>query len=485
MRTDISGAVKNILQVRANLKAESSNQETGKGVSVSFMELMSQSSLPNMNVSAGSGEPEFGLDTKSSSDAPYDTYFNPVKNVSFKEEITQEEAAGPIGSYEEEIRRILKEELGVSEEEISAAMEGLGITFLDLGNLKDLTSLVQKLTGEDVGMLFSSEAFQNVVEQVTAAAEELCAELGISKEELNALCELWMQTENAEAVEADVVTEEIPETPKDPAAVKPGEEAVTKTAAETLPKEEAAAAPKEESSMAKETPEQAKTAEDEKGVRQVMAADTEKKSDGGTGDQNLLDHFKDARPDAMHTGNVFTGQQAVSTEEFVLPQEAPQPYADQVDAFELIDQIARNVRVTVMETGASMEMQLNPEHLGKIYLNVSEREGVVRAQIATQTAVVKEALETQLVELRQSLNQQGIKVDAIEVTVSTHEFEQNLEENAKHEEQMRQQREESQKQTRRSLNLNDLDGLSGLMSEEEQLAAQIMKDNGNQVDFTA
>ena len=88
-------------------------------------------------------------------------------------------------------------------------------------------------------------------------------------------------------------------------------------------------------------------------------------------------------------------------------------------------------------------------------------------------------------ELRQSLNQQGIKVDAIEVTVGAHEFEQNLEENAREEEQMQQQMQESKKGTRRSLNLNELDGLSGLMSEEEQLAAQIMKDNGNQVDLTA
>ena len=45
--------------------------------------------------------------------------------------------------------------------------------------------------------------------------------------------------------------------------------------------------------------------------------------------------------------------------------------------------------------------------------------------------------------------------------------------------------EESQKQTRKNLNLNDLDSMSGLMSEEEQLAAQIMRDNGNQIDFTA
>ena len=131
-----------------------------------------------------------------------------------------------------------------------------------------------------------------------------------------------------------------------------------------------------------------------------------------------------------------------------------------------------------------MEMQLNPENLGKIYLNISEKEGVIRAQLAAQNEVVKEALETQMVELRQNLNQQGIKVDAIEVTVATHEFEQNLDGQAKQEEQAGEQMEQNQKKARRSLNLNDLDGLSGLMSEEEELVAKIMRNNGNQVDLT-
>ena len=33
--------------------------------------------------------------------------------------------------------------------------------------------------------------------------------------------------------------------------------------------------------------------------------------------------------------------------------------------------------------------------------------------------------------------------------------------------------------------MNQLDELSGLMSEEEMLVAKIMRDNGNSVDFTA
>ena len=307
----------------------------------------------------------------------------------------------------------------------------------------------------------------------------MCAELGITKEELNELCEAWDQMKQVEG--ADVESEAEVQKPQEQPSVEENTADVTekKVAIEAAPKEEPVVSPKEEPVTKEEAREVLETVKSP----EKTASDTEK--GGSFSEQGLLDHSKDAMPDMTNAGTVFAEQQTIKTEEFILPQEAPQPYANQADAVDFIEQIAKNVRVTVSGNMSSMEMQLNPEHLGKLYLNVTEREGIVRAQIATQNTVVKEALETQLVELRQSLNQQGIKVDAIEVTVSTHEFEQNLEENARQEEQAKRQMEESGKQTRRNLNLNDLDGLTGLMSEEEQLAAQIMRDNGNQVDLTA
>ena len=97
---------------------------------------------------------------------------------------------------------------------------------------------------------------------------------------------------------------------------------------------------------------------------------------------------------------------------------------------------------------------------------------------------MKEALEAQISTLRESLNQAGVKVDAIEVTIASHEFERNLEQNHQNpEEQMHAQEENTKK--RRNLNLDSLDELTGMMTEEEALVAQIMRDNGNSVDFTA
>ena len=131
-----------------------------------------------------------------------------------------------------------------------------------------------------------------------------------------------------------------------------------------------------------------------------------------------------------------------------------------------------------------MEMQLNPEHLGKIYLEITSKDGTVSAHLTAQNEVVKEALESQIADLKQNMNQAGVKVDAVEVTVGGHEFERNLEQNAKQEEQQAEEREKAANATRH-INLNELNGLSGLMTEEETLVAKMMAEQGNSVDFTA
>lgn len=82
------------------------------------------------------------------------------------------------------------------------------------------------------------------------------------------------------------------------------------------------------------------------------------------------------------------------------------------------------------------------------------------------------------------MNEAGVKVEAIEVTVASHAFERNLEQNAGRDERQAEEQEKAAKRTRR-IRLDDLDGLSGVMSEEESLVAQMMADRGNSVDFTA
>ena len=168
---------------------------------------------------------------------------------------------------------------------------------------------------------------------------------------------------------------------------------------------------------------------------------------------------------------------------------ANQAPAPQVNVENIIRQIAEYTRIHLTENVKTIEMELNPASLGKVFLHVTEKAGTITAQLTAQDENVKEALVQQAAILKDNLNQQGIRVTAVEVTTGTHEFESNLEKDARQqEEQAGQQEEQSGRRSRRSINLNeldDLDGLSGLMSEEEMLAAQIMKDNGNNVDYKA
>ena len=500
MGTDISKVAKSIIQMQTGVKTDKSSKKADKDIMVSFMELMSQNTLQSgiqTNISNDTAKLDVGAGISQDAKLDYNSNAAAANNVSVKEKVTpdaiKEEASEPLADYEQDIRNVLKEEFSVTDEEITQAMEELGLGFLDLRNMQNLTNLIQTLTGEDIGTLLLSDAFTNALEQITAVTDDLCAQLGITREELDVLCEAWDQaaaSDEAETVLPDAVDAETT------ADTQANTETVNAKQTDDTKASQMAAADGVEVTVVKQddnaTEDQTTAVTDTKeAVTTVETTEQTAEDMTGSSGENAdqQEHFKqskETRAGMSDTGVHVTGHQSVQTEEFVLPTESTQPYTtSQIDVNDVINQIARNVRVTISEAATSMEMQLNPEHLGKIYLNISEREGVIRAQITAQNEAVKEALETQLVELRTNLSQQGIKVDAVEVTVGTHEFEQNLEGNAKQEEQQGQQMEESQKQTRRNLNLDDLDGLSGLMTEEEQLAAQIMRDNGNQVDYTA
>ena len=154
------------------------------------------------------------------------------------------------------------------------------------------------------------------------------------------------------------------------------------------------------------------------------------------------------------------------------------------DTSELIDQIVDNIRLNVSQDTTSIEMQLNPENLGRVYVHLSAKEGTVNAQLTATNEVVKEALEAQIVTLKENLNQAGVKVDAVEITVSSHGFERNLEQDQSREEQEGEYQEAAAKQRRRNINMSSMDELAGVMTEEETLVAQMMRDNGNSVDMT-
>ena len=156
-----------------------------------------------------------------------------------------------------------------------------------------------------------------------------------------------------------------------------------------------------------------------------------------------------------------------------------------VSSEEIVRQIIDAVKVNVNSTSTEMELQLHPESLGKVNLVVAAKDGIITAQIAAQDEAVKNVIENQLVMLKESFEQQGLKVEAVEVTVQSHGFEtgKNLEgrdDNAGSE------NDGNHRQTRR-LTLDEINALIGddELTDDENLAVEMMRATGRSIDYMA
>ena len=159
-----------------------------------------------------------------------------------------------------------------------------------------------------------------------------------------------------------------------------------------------------------------------------------------------------------------------------------QPKYTSVNTTDIIRQIVDQISIAKTTGESVIEMQLNPENLGKLYINVSERNSEITARIAVSNETVKNALESQMAALRENLQDANIRVNDVEITIATHEFERNLEQNAGNENG----RQDGQQFTHQSSsNGGNRTGHNEAASDEAGLAAQIMRDNGNSVDFMA
>ncbi len=429
-------------------------------------------------------------------------------------------------AFSEQVKEVLKEELGVSEEEISKAMETLGLSYADLLNQNNLASLVAELTGDvDVCGLLCSEQFLNVMQGVNTLSQELLQELGMSMEEFVSFINAQRTAEEVVVEDTVITTNESTPAENMSAAEenvdvsadveKTVEEAVKQTSTEGVTEEsvqaenavkEAASKTASEETAAengKISFEDATTAEttvsDETPVATMKTEEQQEEDASGEMQQNaekqtaVVEEWTEENTQKPTFRQVVkeTNEQAAEGMQMnhtananqVSGPEVMQNIPQGMNMREIMNQLVDAARVTVSMDTTKMEMQLNPENLGKMYLEIVEKDGIISARIQLQNEAVKEAVEAQIVELRQNLNQAGVKVDAVEVTVASHEFERNLEQDAKRDEQQASEQEKTAKHRR--INLNELDELSGLMSEEETLVAKMMAEQGNSIDFTA
>lgn len=506
----------NVPSVKGNVPVQTDAskklQEENLEVAEIFAGLMNQTiEIPDSVVDDTSSNMD--VSKTNSTQSPMDSYerysykekqIDTAKEPSVEEKL--EESSEVLEEAGQEVIDTLCEEYGVDEETIQNLLDDMGLSALDLLNPQNLVSFIVQLTGVASGEeLLLDESFLSVMETVNHLAEDLMNELNVDRNGLQALiAEMDMVSENTNSFEQiidsamNTISQETTEEANAATEKLPTTETETTVVTETTVETDSTA----ESVQGEMNEAQASEVQDSEVTDEVVEEQPEEKSktdvevqvekqDTPTENKNQRHDFNDTmggqqRGENFNTNEAMVQTQTTSNVSQIFDGLTTQSFSSYLsaDSVQIMEQIVQQMRVTISNEVTTMEMQMNPENLGKVYVNISSEEGVVNAQFHATNEVVKEALEAQISTLRESLNQAGVKVDAIEVTIASHEFERNLEQNHQNpEEQMHAQEENTKK--RRNLNLDSLDELTGMMTEEEALVAQIMRDNGNSVDFTA
>lgn len=399
-----------------------------------------------------------------------------------------------VEEFAKEVQQEVKELLGVDDAQLEAAMKELGLTYQDLMDPVNSANLVMNLTGEEdqLGLLMNAD-FQELMQNVEVLSKNLLQELGMTPQEA---AEVFAQLEQ----NAAQITEEVPQqmqevtdTQADVLKVQQTDDVqITEQKSQVtgLTETNAAATESVESdgnvqNVEEPVSQEVRVENDQTASQQEGQQEEAPENSMTTEDDASLLQQNDTTEKSIFTEHTFQQTvQTIRTDNITAAPTTAVPHNVVFNTLDVIRQVSEFTRVMYQGDTTSMEMQLNPENLGKIYVQVTAKEGVVTAHLAVQNEIVKEALENQTIQLRENMNQQGIKVEAVEVTIASHEFERNLEQNQQGSAQD-EQREQASKSPRRNISMNQLDELSGLMSEEEMLVAKIMRDNGNSVDFTA
>ncbi|HBA49954.1 MAG TPA: hypothetical protein DCZ91_19605 [Lachnospiraceae bacterium] len=200
-----------------------------------------------------------------------------------------------------------------------------------------------------------------------------------------------------------------------------------------------------------------------------------------TGAQERNERQSESRANGDNQVNLFT--QNFRSEQFRPElqqlQEISQDSPWSADTREIMDQILDYMKFNMNADTTSLEMQLHPESLGTLHIQIASRGGIVTANFITENEAVKVAVESQMLQLREQLEAQGVKVEAIEVTVQTHEFEQNLEQGRGRSQQ------EGEKRSRGRRFRMDGVAAMGVMETDDAAEAERMASGESTVSYTA
>ena len=498
---DLTASFTDVISQTVSAKTQNS---TGSISSKDLQKASQKSSLQNdtAKTSEASGRKDDsgnGSSRKVNAGAESGTKADKASDADRTDQTSSKDTDDKISSAEDEIRQKIKDELGVSDEDLKAAMETLGLTNADLLNPQIMPKLAAQLTGNDISAVITDEKLYGEVQNIQAAQIDvtgsLLQELNMTPQEFKkalqtAVPDAMSGTENENT--QNIGDTGSPETERQDgktvykAAVQDDTPGVTVT--DERPIKDSVRTPAEAANLNGNGTASSADTTVRKSAEDTDGTDIQIKVTDNVSDKN--DSKSDNGSSLLHSGQnpgttIFQNL-ADSVNAAVNAADETVSYSETslADAKNIMDQITSQVKVALKSDSTSMEMQLNPESLGKLSIQVVSKNGAVTAQFEAQNASVKSVLENQVAELKQTLENQGIRVEHVEVTVASHQFEQNMMNNGN------QDTSDASSRKSRTRRINLSDAAEGIPADEDtddgtKIAKSMMQANGNSIDYTA
>ncbi|MCR5106698.1 MAG: flagellar hook-length control protein FliK [Lachnospiraceae bacterium] len=399
----------------------------------------------------------------------------------------QEDVKAKINDKAEDVKEAIKDELSVTDEEIEEAMAELGIADVSLLDPDSLKQLMLKLSGqEDPMALVTNEslftAVNNVMEVLNEGVEALNEEFGITGEEFPDILKGMVNDteafdaapENKDMIPKDM-EEEVPEVlfGKEYAASERGEETENVRSLENNPVRETLSGNEDQKT---ENTGESKDIPDIKATTVVKSEGTSpgESDSGNTSQNNEADLANTAQPQIVMTTEVGSDGMLVQT---------VREFSSYTDGNSIMSQVTEQIKVDITPETTTMEMQLHPASLGAVNIQIAAENGVMRAHILVQNEQVREVLATQMEQLLKTFEEQGQKVEEIDVSVANYNLENGMQQNGRNDDQTK---ESMSGRRNRNLNLNAMsDEDISELDEAERIEAEMMNLDGSSVLYRA
>ena len=388
-----------------------------------------------------------------------------LNNVSEAEPI-DEEVETAVEGIVKEVMQEIEEMLEVSEEELVDVLEQLGLQPIDLLNPDNMVSILTALTGEDstIQLVMDEEMYltlQDLMQMVEDKTQELMSATGLSDEELEAVMDRLKLLTNQQLSHEEMEMKQVQILP-----FESEEEVVAEDGdVPVIVKNENDLQDVQTTEVTQDSPE-----------RIVEKTETGKSEDS---------LFQEQQQNMQSFQNM-------SDEISQLAGESKLEGTGTPNTESILKQLADYVKIQKGKELTEMELQLHPASLGNVKVTLATKGGVVTAQLTTENEIVKNAIESQVSQLKQNLEEQGVRVEAIEVSVASHQMERNLEQNAKDGEQEQKQETGGIHKIRKtSINLNSFEDADELLEEmtgaddATRIAMEMMAMGGNRMDLLA